>query len=433
MTLPMPRLSLSRRRLLVSGSLGVAGAVLARGSAGAQNPPGPAPVDVGTVKSGKVEFPNWKGAADRPSAPPPAPLPDSERVGFAIVGLGRLALEEVMPAFAQTKKAKVVALVSGTPDKAKAVAAQHGIKPDSIYSYGDMGRMADNPEIKAVYVITPNAIHLRDVKAAAAAKKHVLCEKPMAVSSAQAREMIAAAKENGVKLMIAYRVQYEPFNREARKMLRSGEYGAVRIIEAVNTQVQGDPSQWRMKKALAGGGALPDIGLYCLNTARFYTGEEPAEVFARIHNTPNDPRFAEVEETIAFTLRFPSGILAQCSASYDAHESKDFTLRLQKASIDVPNAFAYGGQQLKLMQRRDDAEGITEIKLDVKNQFAEEIDHFAACVLENLDPFTPGEEGLQDHLIMEALYKSAETGQPVALEAQGKLDAFRGPEPKEGS
>jgi predicted dehydrogenase len=426
-----PASGLSRRGLLASaGSLGLAGAALA-GGVRAQGLPGPSEVDTGRVENGKVVFPEWKGAADRPSAPPPKPLPDSERVGFAIAGLGRLALEEVLPAFGETLKAKPVALVSGTPDKAKAVAAQYGIPESAVYSYEDMGRLRENAGVGAVYVITPNGLHLRDVTAAAGAGKHVLCEKPMAVSSAEAEAMVAACRQAKVKLMIAYRVQYEPFNREAMRLLRSGDYGAARIIEASNTQVQGTGDQWRFRKALAGGGSLPDIGLYCLNTARAYTGEEPVEVFARIFNPPGDERYREVEETIAFTLRFPSGILANCAASYGAHEAKDFRLRCERATIDVPNAFAYRGQGLRLYQRRDDAEGITEVKLTPKNQFALEIDHFATCILEDRDPHTPGEEGLQDHRLMEALYRSAATGQPVALDAPAKKDAFRGPPPEE--
>lgn len=425
---PLP--GLSRRSLLLSGSLGLAGAALA-GGASAQGLPGPSSVDTGRVEGGKVVFPEWKGAADRPSAPPPAPLPDGERVGFAVAGLGRLALEEVLPAFAETLKAKPVALVSGSPEKARAVARQYGIAESAVYGYEEMGRMRDDPAIRAVYVITPNGLHLRDTVAAAGAGKHVLCEKPMAVSSAEAREMIAACQQAKVKLMIAYRVQYEPFNREAMRMLRSGDHGAARLIEASNTQVQGTGEQWRFRKSLAGGGALPDIGLYCLNTARAYTGEEPVEVFARIFNPPGDARYREVEETVAFTLRFPSGILAACSTSYGAHESKDFKLHCEKATIDVPNAFAYRGQRLMLSERRDDAEGVTEVRLTPKNQFALEIDHFATCILEDREPHTPGEEGLQDHLLMEALYRSAETGQPVALEAPAKKDAFRGPPPDE--
>ena len=420
---------LRRRNLLKAGSLGLAGSMLA-GPAVAQMPP-PSEVDIGKIENGKVVFPNENGAADKPSAPPPAPLPDAEKVGFAIVGLGRLALKQLLPAFAETNKAKVTALVSGSPEKAKTVARQYNIPESAIYSYDTMDRMAENPDIKVVYVVTPNGLHLRDVKAAAEAGKHVLCEKPLAASSDEARQMIAACQAARVKLMVAYRCQYEPHNRHAVDLVRSGEHGIPKLIEAVNTQVQGAPDQWRFKKALSGGGALPDIGLYCLNAARFYTGEEPVEVFGRVVSPANDARYAEVEETVAFMLRFPSGVIANCSASYGAHESKDMAVQMSAAWINIPNAFAYEGQQLTLARRSGANAQIDEIRISRKNQFAQEIDHMASCVIEGLVPHTPGEEGLQDHLLMEAIYRSAKTGQPVTLSAMDGLDVTRGPTLKE--
>ncbi|MBO1078717.1 Gfo/Idh/MocA family protein [Roseomonas haemaphysalidis] len=413
--------SLSRRGLVGGASL-----LLAAGPAAAAAPP-PTPADIGNVQGGRVTFPNWKGEADRPSPPPPNPMPPGERVGFAIVGLGRLSLEELLPAFAECKQARPVALVSGTPDKLKAVGAQYGIKPEALYSYADFDRIAENPEVKVVYIVLPNGLHHEYVLRAARAGKHVLCEKPMANTSAEAREMVAACRDARVKLMIAYRCQYEPYNRRATALLRDGGLGAARFMEASNTQVQGEVPQWRFSKALAGGGALPDIGLYCLNAARFYSGEEPVEVFARIHNTPDDPRYREVEESIAFMLRFPSGLMANCAASYGAHESKDMRVRLEKGWIDVENAFAYQGQSMRVATRDGKAEAIRELRLGQKNQFAAEIDHMAQCVLQDRVPRTPGEEGLQDQVIMEALYRSAETGAAVALPAVEGRDTTRGP------
>ena len=387
----------------------------------------PSGIDIGRVENGRVIFPNWRGEADRPSQPPPAFLPPNERVGFAIAGLGRLSLEEIMPAFGEAKKARLTAVVSNTPEKAKAVAAQYGIPPASIYTYDDWHKLAANPDIAAVYIVTPNALHREHVLAAASAGKHVLCEKPMANSTAEAREMVAACEAAGVKLMVAYRCQYEPYNRRAIDLVRSGTYGTARIIEACNTQVQGPADQWRMKAALAGGGALPDIGLYCLNGARAYTREEPVEVFARIWTPGGDERFATIEDTVAFMLRFPSGTIAQCSASYTAHESKDMRVRLSEAWLDLTNAFAYRGQSLRIGHRVGDEESIDSPAIGQKNQFALEIDHFAECVMTGRRPRTPGEEGLQDHVVMEAIYDSARTGQPVSLPAVAGLDAFRGP------
>ncbi len=350
-----------------------------------------------------------------------------ERVGIAVVGLGRLALEEILPAFGMSLKARVAGLVSGSIEKMRVVGSQYGVSPNAQYGLEDWHSLAANPDISAVYIVTPNALHREHVIAAAEAGKHVLCEKPMATSSAEARDMIAACERSGVKLMIAYRCQYEPTNRRAIDLVRSGKYGTVRLIEACNTQVQGPPDQWRLKLALAGGGVLPDIGLYCLNGARAVTGEEPVEVFARTQTDPSDKRFAQVEDTIAFMLRFPSGAIAQCAASYSAHESKDMRVRLGEASLDIGNAFAYRGQSLRVARRVGDEEAVDALVVPAKNQFALEIDHFADCVLTGRRPRTPGEEGLQDHVLMEALYRSAQTGLPVSLPDVSGRDVFRGP------
>ncbi|WP_345814509.1 Gfo/Idh/MocA family oxidoreductase [Paraburkholderia sp. PREW-6R] len=385
-------------------------------------------IDLGRVENSRVEFENWKGAADKPSPPPPAPTPPAQRVGFAVVGLGRLALEEILPAFQQSLHARVVALVSSSPQKAAVVAAQYGVTSEAIYGYDDMHRLASNPDIQAVYVVTPNGLHLDHVRNAAQAGKHVLCEKPMANTSDEARQMIDACAQAGVKLMIAYRCQFEPFNREAARLTQSGELGRARVIEATNTQVQGPGDQWRLKAALAGGGALPDIGLYCLNGVRALLAEEPVEVYAQVVNPEGDPRYAEVEETMAFTLRFPSGAIARCTASYGAHESKDMRVRLEAGWIDVENAFAYRGQRMRVARRKGDAEAVEEVRLGARNQFTLEIDHFAQCIADDTAPHTPGEEGLQDQLLMEAIYRSAREGVPVAIGAASAHTPERQPQ-----
>ncbi|WP_236728931.1 Gfo/Idh/MocA family protein [Methylobacterium sp. WSM2598] len=422
---------LSRRTLMLAG-----GATLAAmgGAQGAE-----VPVDTGRVENGRVTFPNWRGPSDRPGAPPPAPLPPAERVGFAVVGLGRLSLEEILPAFGETRKARLVALVSGSPDKAKLVAAQYGVRPEAVHGYDGFAALRANPEVQVVYVVTPNGLHRDHVLAAAAAGKHVLCEKPMAASSAEARTMIDACATAGVKLMIAYRCQYETHNREVTRLTRGGALGRPKLIEAINTQTMSLPEQWRLRRALAGGGALPDIGLYCLNGVRALTGEEPVSVQAQIHSPPDDPLYREVEETVAFTLRFPSGVIAQCTTSYGAHETRRLSVQGETGAITLENAFAYEGQRLILHHREGRAEAREERALPVHNQFAREIDHMATCVRENRTPHTPGEEGLQDHLLMEAIYEAARSGGTLTLKPperplrKGPLDLTRGPEPDEAS
>jgi predicted dehydrogenase len=430
MTIQTP---LNRRGLLKLGGAGGASLLLAGAVRAQSDTPyiPPSEVDIGHVQDGKVEFDPWRSPADTPSGPPPAPLPPDERVGFALVGLGRLTLEELLPAFAESKKAKVTALVSGTPEKLKAVAAQYGIAPENCYSYEAFDSIADNDAVQVVYIVLPNSMHREYTERAARAGKHVLTEKPMTVSSADAEAMIAACEEAGVKLMVAYRIQYEAYNRRLMRHVREGTFGRLVGMHAINTQTVAPDGekQWRHKRAMSGGGSLPDIGLYCLNTARFLTGEEPVEITASIYSPPDDPRFADVEETVAFTLRFPSNLIANCFTSYGARDDKHQRLNFSTATVDMPNAYKYEGQSLSIEQRQGNATGAAEITLSAPNQFAAEIDHMATCVLEDRRPHTPGEEGLQDHKLMEAIYKAAETGMPVRLDPAEQLDAFRGPPP----
>ncbi|WP_426152918.1 Gfo/Idh/MocA family oxidoreductase [Pseudomonas sp. DC3000-4b1] len=423
------QLSQLNRRTLCKLVGACATAVVVAPRAMAERFTAPTPVDTGQVEAGAVKFPAWRGPQDTPSAPPPKPLPPEQRVGFAIVGLGRLALEEILPAFGESLKARPVALVSGSPDKLKTVASQYGIPPGACYSYENFDQIRDNPQVKVVYIVLPNAMHREYCERAAAAGKHVLTEKPMSVSSEDAQAMVQACHQAKVKLMVAYRIQYEPYNRRARALVRDKGLGRLVAYHGVNTQTVAEDGarQWRHKQAMAGGGSLVDIGLYCLNTARFVTGEEPVEVYATTYSPPGDPRFADVEETVQFTLRFPSNTLASCLSSYGARDDKYQRLNLERASLDMPNAFLYQGQRLSVIDRDGDATRNAELTLQPKNQFAQELDHMAECVLSDRTPFTPGEEGVQDHRLMEAIYESARTGQPVRLKPVEGLDSFRGP------
>lgn len=424
----LPRTTdLSRRTLIRMGTVGLTGALIA-GRAGAAER---MPIDVGAVEGERVTFPPIDAPTEAKSEPPPAPTPPGSRIGFAIAGLGRLSLEELLPAFGECRHARPVALVSGSPEKARAVAGQYGIAETALYDYESFDRIADDPAVQVVYVVTPNALHRDLVLRAAAAGKHVLCEKPMATSSAEAREMVEACAKAGVKLMIAYRSQYQKHHQRIIRAARTGEFGAVKMIEATNVQNQGDPAQWRLKKALAGGGSLPDIGIYCLNAARYITGEEPVEVTARIWSTPGVPRFAEVEEAVAFTLRFPSGVLASLSTSYGAHKSQQLLVGTERAALRLDKAFAYRGQQLHIAGVRDGGNVDENPEIEAGNQFAAEIDHMAVCVRDDRRPRTPGEEGLQDHVLMEAIYEAGRSGRAVTLPPAPGLDTTRGPMPED--
>ena len=380
-----------------------------------------------------ITLPEIHAKTEQEAGPVPDPLPPGERVGFAVVGLGHLALNQIIPAFASCKKARLTALVSGNRDKGKEVARQYGVPERNVYDYKTYDDLRDNEDVDVIYIVLPNGLHAEYTVRGAEAGKHILCEKPMANSATECQQMIDACRKADRKLMIAYRIQYEPHNRLAQKWLRDKKYGSPKIIESVNTQ-NDSPNQWRQNKALAGGGCLPDVGLYCLNTTRFLLGEEPTEVMGMIYSTPGDPRFKEVEETVTFQMRFPSGVLSNNATSYGAFECRRYRVNAEAGWFGLDPAYAYQGLQLETAHAEGPVEDRAHPGIMPKDQFALEMDHMAGCVLENQGPYTPGEEGLQDQRIMEAIYESASSGKPVRITtpgaAPGKLDLFRGAPPK---
>jgi predicted dehydrogenase len=377
----------------------------------------------------RVQFPPIFDKSEKPEKTEPPGDSWDERVGVAVVGLGRIAIDEMLPAFQQSKHAKVVALVTGDREKGLKVARQYNVPESAVLDYKDFDKLAQMADVKSVYIALPNQMHLEYTVRAAKAGKHVLCEKPMANSVAECRQMIDACRKAGRQLMIAYRSQYEALDRTLVKMIRDKKLGALKEFNSVNSQNMGDPQHWRLKKAMAGGGALPDIGIYCINAARFLSGEEPSEVLGTIWSTPGDARFKEVEESCQFVLRFPSGFSATCSTSYSAHKSQMFRLNGFEAWAEMDPGYAYHGNQLRVTRVVDGKEQTSQIQPGNDNQFTLMIDHFAGCIQQNKDVHTPGEEGLQDQRIMEAIYESARSGRVVKLKPPaGKT---RGPEPED--
>ena len=339
------------------------------------------------------------------------PEPPGRKMGWAIVGLGNLAINQILPAFAKCEKSKVVALVSGHPDKAAKLAARYGVSPKSIYNYQNYDSLKDNPEVDVIYVVLPNSMHAEYTIRGVQAGKHVLSEKPMANTPGDCQAMIDAAKKAGRKLMVAYRCRYEPFNKEMIRMAREQELGPVKVIVADHGFNIGDPTQWRLKKEFAGGGSLMDIGIYSLQAARYITGEEPVEINAVTYTTPGDVRFKEVEETINFQLGFPSGILANCTSSYGYAGQNKYRVIATKGWFELEPATSYTGLRMKI--RRNNA---TEDRdMPQRDHFALEMDHMSDCVMENKEPLTPGEEGLRDLKLMMAIYEAARTGKTVKV------------------
>jgi predicted dehydrogenase len=330
------------------------------------------------------------------------------KIGYAIIGLGRIA-DHFMRGIQQTSNSKVVALVSGHPDKAAKIAEQYGVPKSSIYNYENMDSFRDNHAIDAVYVALPNSMHAEYTIRSAKAGKHVLCEKPMAVNPKEGEAMIDACNAAKVKLMIAYRCHFNSTHIAAIKLLRDGALGQLQQIQSAFGFNCG-AGEWRLDKPMAGGGPLMDVGIYCLNATRYLTGEEPAEFSAYTYTDSNDPRFKTVEENLGWVTKFPSGVVATCATTYSAQMDGYFKVYGSKGSLEIGPAFNYDGMHLQA--RYFDATGKV-VELDQLStekdpiDFANQAAHFSDCILNNKEPKAPGEEGLRDLKYMREIYHSA--------------------------
>lgn len=326
------------------------------------------------------------------------------RIRYCIVALGRISMDHFMPGVKLSNQSQITAIVSGHPDKAHKMAAQYGVPENSIYTYENFDEIRKNKEIDAVYIALPNSMHAEFTIRAARAGKHVLCEKPMATSVADAQAMVDACKQANVKLLIAYRCQYEPTNLRAIELIRQGKLGTVQAIESANG-FNIKAGEWRLNKKLAGGGPLLDVGIYSLNAFRYLTGEEPVELKAYSSTIDHDGRFDEVEENTSWTMKFPSGILASCNTSYGANMDGYYRVHGSKGMLEVQSAFGYQGQHLK-------ANLSDKTSLDEPNSakdpshFIRLADYFSNCILQDQKPKSDGEEGLRDMQWISRIYES---------------------------
>lgn len=336
------------------------------------------------------------------------------KVGYCIVGLGRISMGHFMPGVQVSQNSKIVAVVSGHRPKAERIAAQYGVSRDAIYNYENYDTIRNNPAIDAVYIALPNGMHAEYTIRAAKAGKHVLCEKPMANTVEECKQMIAACKQAHRKLMIAYRCRYEPTNLKAIQLLRQGYVGTIQQINSANG-FNIKPGEWRLNKKLAGGGPLFDVGIYSIQATRYLTGEEPAEVQAYSSVVDHDGRFNQVEENVAWNFRFPSGVLASCSTTYGSNFIGGYARAVgSKGRLELNPAFGYEGLRLN-----GTAEGTQPLDIDYHvrdpQQFTVEADYFSNCIRENKEPLTDGEEGLRDQRLMAAIYQSCAEGRSVKL------------------
>jgi predicted dehydrogenase len=329
-----------------------------------------------------------------------------KKLGFALCGLGSLSTQQIAPALGKTHNCRLAGIITDTPAKAAEWKAQYNIPDRNIYTYDTMHRMADNPDIDVVYIVTPNALHLENALAAAKAGKDVFCEKPMEISVERCQKMIDALNAAHRMLGIAYRCQFDPYHLECMRLAREKEFGSLKVIDAY-FGFNIEPSAWRLKRTLSGGGPLMDVGIYALQATRYLTGEEPVWVSGL--TTQGDPaRFSEVEESVLWQAKFPGGTVTHCGASYNAAPNSYFRAIAEHGSFGLDPAFNYSG----LRGMRSDGKPLVFPPTD---QFALEMDDFAQCILEGKPSKVSGEEGLRDVRIMMAIYDSARMGKPVEL------------------
>jgi predicted dehydrogenase len=330
---------------------------------------------------------------------------ETKQLRVALIGLGSYATR-VAEAMKTCKNAKLVGAVSGTPSKLEKWMKDYDLPKENCYSYTNFDKIKDNPNIDLVYVILPNSMHHEFTLRAAKAGKHVLCEKPMSVNVKQAEEMIAACKTANVKLYIGYRMHYEPFTRELIRLRTSGELGKILFVNSSLGFKIGDPTQWRLKRALAGGGAMMDVGIYSINGARYATGEDPLWVVA--HESKTDlEKFKEVDETIVWQMGFPSGVVANCATTYNFNCPELLHVSGEKGFVELSPCYGYGPIKGKTHKGVMDQPAVTHQTL--------QMDGIADCILNNTpDLKMDGNEGLKDMKIIEAIFKSvAKKGKKV--------------------
>lgn len=330
--------------------------------------------------------------------------PDGRKLGWALVGLGSLSTNQIAPALVKCSHARLAAVVTGTPAKGVAWREKYALKEEAVYNYENFEQIAENPEVDVIYVVLPNSMHHEFTVRAAKIGKHVFCEKPMAVSSQECREMIAACEAAEVKLGVGYRCQFQPHHVRAMHLAREKVMGEVRHIEGGFGFKIGDPTQWRLRKDLAGGGALMDVGVYALQAARYLTGEEPTMIGAQEVKTDSE-KFAEVDETIQWQMKFPSGKTASLFTTYAFNGMNEFTAFADKGKFGLTNAFSYGG--ISGWTSSD------KVALEAENpdQFQTEIDLFSKAIIDGKEwSEANGTEGLRDLLAVEAIYRSVASG-----------------------
>ncbi len=337
---------------------------------------------------------------------PSRTTPAKSRLGIALLGLGKYASERLAPGLQRTQHCGLVGIVTGTPSKVATWREQYAIPEANVYSYDTLASIRDNADIDVIYVVTPTSLHAKYAIAAANAGKHVWCEKPMAMTIAECQSIIDACVQNKVKLSIGYRMQHEPNTRTVIEYAKTKPYGAIQRVDALAGYHGGGGTDWRFQKAM-GGGALYDMGVYSINALRFASGEEPVRVKNASQRVLRPELFKEVDETTEFEFEFPSGAVGYGRTSV-GEEMNSLTVKC-----------AQGSYALEPMQQYEGVKGKTSdgklLDAQVDHQQAKQMDDDALAIIEGRPVMVPGEEGLRDIRLVQAIIESARTGKPVTI------------------
>jgi predicted dehydrogenase len=329
-----------------------------------------------------------------------AAVPQGRKLRVALIGLGYYAEYKLAPGLKESKYCELAGIVTGTPGKVEKWKSLYNIPDKNVYNYKNFDQIADNKDIDAIYAVLPNSMHAEFVIRGAKAGKHCITEKPMAINVKECEDMIAACKKANVRLFVGYRLHFEPFSLEVRRLAQTKELGKVKFLETADGFKIGDPTQWRLKKALAGGGAMYDVGVYAIQGARYGSGEDPIAVTAQEFKT--DPvKFKEVDETITWQMEFPSGAVSTSLTSY-ASSTERLYASYENGWVELRPAYGYGPLAGKTNKG--------PLDLPHTNHQALQFDGMGQAILENKQITATGEEGLKDMKVMEAIYKAIKSG-----------------------
>ncbi len=327
-----------------------------------------------------------------------------KKLGVALVGLGEYSTGQLGPALTKTKHCYLAGIVSGDPDKQQKWKAQYDLKTENILDYGNFDMLASRRDIDIVYIVLPNAMHASYAIRAAQAGKHVIVEKPMAISPEECNEIIAVCHDAGVKLGIGYRLHYDRFNQEMIRLGQNEVFGKVQKIIADNSMKMTEKDQWRLNRELSGGGPLVNNGIYCIQAAIYVTGQLPLRVRAQFDPVTDAEMFSSVEEGISWEMDLVNGISVSCTSSY-SRDGNQLRAEAERGWFELAPAYEYGGLK----------GSTSEGRINLRNRFQQvaQLDDFAISVKKNTAPRLSGEMGLRDVQLIEAIYKAATTGEEI--------------------